>query len=205
MAGELRLWAGGLSFDTDRHGPLLLPFRIHLAAVAAYNLGSRHAPGLLLFTQHADAHGYGAARRPRSRATASLPARRAVDHRPAPAQVQARSFPSAVAPSCPRSRPRARSPSRSSCHRGRRSPPASSSACGRCGRSSSATSASRWPRAARRPTGACRRSRRSRHARGPRASVAGHWHLSRPREADEGGRRVRVARHRAQALCLLRT
>ena len=54
-----RLYASGLSFSSPRHGPLVLPFRIHLAAVATYRLNCHDGCGLLLFRQHADPHSYG--------------------------------------------------------------------------------------------------------------------------------------------------
>ena len=59
VRGEVRLYASGLSFSSPRHGPLVLPFRIHLAAVATHRLNCHDGCGLLLFRQHADPHSYG--------------------------------------------------------------------------------------------------------------------------------------------------
>ena len=59
VRGEVRLYASGLSFSSPRHGPLVLPFRIHLAAVATYRLNCHDGRGLLLFRQHPDEHAYG--------------------------------------------------------------------------------------------------------------------------------------------------
>ena len=47
VRGEVRLYASGLSFSSPRHGPLVLPFRIHLAAVATYRLNCHDGRGLL--------------------------------------------------------------------------------------------------------------------------------------------------------------
>ena len=51
VRGEVRLYASGLSVSSPRHGPLVLPFRIHLAAVATYRLNCHDGCGLLLFRQ----------------------------------------------------------------------------------------------------------------------------------------------------------
>ena len=59
VRGSLRLFSGGMAFDSPRFGPMVLPFRIHLAAVAAFNLSGEQGPGALIFTQKADEHGYG--------------------------------------------------------------------------------------------------------------------------------------------------
>lgn len=59
LRGELRLFAGGISFETEHHGPHTLPFRIHLAAVGVYRLDDTTTPGLLMLRQKPDAHGYG--------------------------------------------------------------------------------------------------------------------------------------------------
>ena len=57
LVGELRLFTGGLCFDTDQHGPHVLPFRIHVDAAAAYQIDHRTADGLLLLRQKPDTHG----------------------------------------------------------------------------------------------------------------------------------------------------
>ena len=54
-----RLFESGLSFSSPRHGPLVVPFRIHLAAVATYRLNCHDGCGLLLLRQYADPHSYG--------------------------------------------------------------------------------------------------------------------------------------------------
>ena len=59
VRGEARLFAGGIAFDSERHGPLLLPFRIHLAAVTAFNLGGSEGTGALCFRQAEAWHAYG--------------------------------------------------------------------------------------------------------------------------------------------------
>lgn len=59
LAGELRLFSGGLAFTTERHGPHLLPFRIHLAAAAAVDMDCSRGPGLVLLRQKPDSVGYG--------------------------------------------------------------------------------------------------------------------------------------------------
>jgi hypothetical protein len=56
---EVRLFTGGVCIDTRRHGPHVLPFRIHLAAAACYRLDHRTQAGLILLRQKPDAHGYG--------------------------------------------------------------------------------------------------------------------------------------------------
>jgi len=55
--GELRLFSGGIAFHCERHGPLLLPFRIHLAAAASVELESGRT--LVLLRQKPDTHAYG--------------------------------------------------------------------------------------------------------------------------------------------------
>jgi len=47
------------SLDTPQHGPHVLPFRIHLDAVATYRPHDPKAAGLLLLRQKPDSHGYG--------------------------------------------------------------------------------------------------------------------------------------------------
>ena len=59
MTGEVRLFSGGLSIDSPRHGPLTIPFRVHLAAAAVVDLECRDGPGLVILHQKADDHGYG--------------------------------------------------------------------------------------------------------------------------------------------------
>ena len=56
---QVRLFAGGFYLETAQHGPHILPFRIHLAAVAAYQLDEHASAGLLMLRQKPDAHGYG--------------------------------------------------------------------------------------------------------------------------------------------------
>jgi len=58
VRGSLRLFAGGVAFDSARFGPLVLPFRIHLDAVTAFNLGG-HGAGALILHQKKDDHAYG--------------------------------------------------------------------------------------------------------------------------------------------------
>ena len=59
VRGEARLYQGGLALVSPRHGPLVLPFRIHLAAVATYRLDCLDGCGLLLLRQKPDTHAYG--------------------------------------------------------------------------------------------------------------------------------------------------
>ena len=59
VRGVLRLFESGLAISSPRHGPLVLPFRIHLSAVATYHLGCLDGYGLLVFRQKPDTHGYG--------------------------------------------------------------------------------------------------------------------------------------------------
>mmetsp|Transcript_27113 Transcript_27113/g.69074 ORF Transcript_27113/g.69074 Transcript_27113/m.69074 type:complete len:195 (-) Transcript_27113:553-1137(-) len=60
LRGELRLFSGGVSFTTARHGPHVLPFRIHLAAVGTLDMSASDGQrGLLLLRQKVDSHAYG--------------------------------------------------------------------------------------------------------------------------------------------------
>ena len=59
VTGEVRLFSGGLSIDSPRHGPLTIPFRVHLAAAAVVDLECRDGAGLVILHQKADDHGYG--------------------------------------------------------------------------------------------------------------------------------------------------
>jgi len=59
LRGEVRLFSGGLYVETEQHGPHILPFRIHLDAVGAFQIGSPSEPGLLMLRQKADDHAYG--------------------------------------------------------------------------------------------------------------------------------------------------
>ena len=59
VRGDARLYQGGLALVSPRHGPLTLPFRIHLAAVATYRLDCLDGYGLLLLRQKPDTHAYG--------------------------------------------------------------------------------------------------------------------------------------------------
>ena len=59
LHAELRLFTGGISLDTPQHGPHVLPFRIHLDAVATYRLHDPQSAGLLMLRQKPDSHGYG--------------------------------------------------------------------------------------------------------------------------------------------------
>jgi hypothetical protein len=59
VRAEARLFIGGIALDTAQHGPLTLPFRVHLAAMATYQLRHPTLPGLVLLRQKPDEHGYG--------------------------------------------------------------------------------------------------------------------------------------------------
>ena len=59
LRAELRLFTGGISVDTPQHGPHTLPFRVHLAAVGAFQLHHPTKPGVLFLRQKPDLHGYG--------------------------------------------------------------------------------------------------------------------------------------------------
>jgi len=59
VRGTLRLFSGGLAFDSPRFGPMVLPFCIHLASVSAFNLGAADGMAALILGQKEDEHGYG--------------------------------------------------------------------------------------------------------------------------------------------------
>ena len=59
LQAELRLFSGGVCIDTPQHGPHVLPFRIHLAAAAYFQVDDRRNAGLILLRQKPDTHGYG--------------------------------------------------------------------------------------------------------------------------------------------------
>ena len=59
LKAEVRLFSGGVCIDTPQHGPHVLPFRIHLAAAAYYQIDDRTNAGLVLLRQKPDTHGYG--------------------------------------------------------------------------------------------------------------------------------------------------
>jgi len=59
LRGEARLFSGGLYFESAQVGPIVIPFRIHLAAIASYRLDEPTATGLVMIRLKPADHSYG--------------------------------------------------------------------------------------------------------------------------------------------------
>jgi len=59
LRGEARLFSGGLFFESAQVGPIVIPFRIHLAAIASYRLDEPTATALVMIRLKPADHSYG--------------------------------------------------------------------------------------------------------------------------------------------------